>query len=102
MENLQNKIEKKRLEIIEQMKFILDKEKDAISYGNFLYLPEKIEINKKRFLINSTYNNNKISYKNIITRNNNYLNKKENSISINNNKNKEKNDKSDENNNIFE
>ena len=101
MENLQNKIEKKRLEIIEQMKFILDKEKDAISYGNFLYLPEKIEINKKRFLLNSTYNNN-ISYKNIITRNNNYLNKEENSISINNNKNKEKNDKSDENYNIFE
>ena len=101
MENLQNKIEKKRLEIIEQMKFILDKEKDAISYGNFLYLPDKIEINKKRFLINSTYNSN-ISYKNILTRNNNYLNKEENDTSINNNKNKERKDKSDDNYNIFE
>ena len=48
MDNLQNKTEKKKLEIIEQMKFILDKEKDSISFGNFLYLPEKIEINKKK------------------------------------------------------
>jgi hypothetical protein len=99
MENLQNKIEKKRLEIIEQMIFILDKEKDAISYGNFLYLPDKIEINKKRFLINSTYNGN-ISYKNMLSRNT-YLNKEENNTSGNNNKNKERKDKSDENYNIF-
>jgi hypothetical protein len=42
MEILQNKLEKKRIEIIEQMKFVIDKEKDPISYGNFLYLPEKI------------------------------------------------------------
>ena len=46
MEHLQYKTEKKRIEIIEQMKFILDKEKDVISYGNFLYLPEKIEIDQ--------------------------------------------------------
>ena len=41
MEILQNKFEKKRIEIMEQMKFILDKEKEPISYGSFLYLPEK-------------------------------------------------------------
>ena len=100
MENLQNKLEKKRLEIIEQMIFILDKEKDAISYGNFLYLPDKIEIYKKKFLLNSTYNGN-ISYKNMMTRNN-YLTKEENSTSGNNNINKERKNKTDENYNIFE
>ena len=94
MEILQNKFEKKRIEIMEQMKFILDKEKEPISYGSFLYLPEKIEINKKKFSLNNTYNNG-IYLKNIINKN-----KHENNNNINdNNKNKEKKDK---NYNIFE
>ena len=102
MENLQNKSEKKRIEIIEQMKFILDKEKDAISYGNFLYLPEKIEINKKKFQLNNTYNRG-ISYKNIKARNNNFYNKNANKEENNlNNNNKEIKDKTDDNYNIFE
>ena len=99
MEILQNKLEKKRIEIIEQMKFIIDKEKDPISYGNFLYLPEKIEINKKKFLLNSTYNNG-INYKNMKTKNNLINNKKDNTN--NNNNNKEKKEKDDDNYNIFE
>ena len=99
MEILQNKLEKKRIEIIEQMKFIIDKEKDPISYGNFLYLPEKIEINKKKFLLNSTYNNG-INYKNMKTKNNLINNKKDNVN--NNNNNKEKKEKDDDNYNIFE
>ena len=98
MEILQNKSEKKRIEIIEQMKFILDKEKEPISFGSFLYLPEKIEINKKNFLFNSNYNNG-ISYKNIWTKNN--LNNKEKEKN-NNHTNKDKIDKTDENYNIFE
>ena len=99
MEILQNKLEKKRIEIIEQMKFIIDKEKDPISYGNFLYLPEKIEINKKKFLLNSTYNSG-INYKNMRTKNNLINNKKDNDN--NNNNNKEKKEKDDDNYNIFE
>ena len=82
MENLQNKSEKKKMEIIEQMKFILDKEKDSISFGNFLYLPEKIEINKKKFQLNNAYNGGNLknmkSVNNIINKDNNYsYNKKE-------------------------
>ena len=70
MENLQNKTEKKKIEIIEQMKFILDKEKDSISYGNFLYLPDKIEINKKKFQLNNAYDG--ANLKNIKSGNNLY------------------------------
>ena len=100
MEHLQYKSEKKRIEIIEQMKFILDKEKDSISYGCFLYLPEKIEINKKKLLFNNIHN----KTNNIKNINNNMNNENENS---NNNK-KEKNNnigtrnKMDDNYNIFE
>ena len=95
MENVQNKLEKKRIEIIEQMKFILDKEKDPISYGSFLYLPEKIEINKKKFLINNSYNKN-VKIQNLKTKNNLNNNTTEN------NNNKERKDKNDDNYNIFE
>ena len=102
MEHLQYKTEKKRIEIIEQMKFILDKEKDVISYGNFLYLPEKIEINKKKFKINNlAYNGGNISFKNINSRNNNPYNNNSN-INKEENNNKIKKDKTDENYNIFE
>jgi hypothetical protein len=96
MENLQNKTEKKKIEIIEQMKFILDKEKDSISYGNFLYLPDKIEINKKKFQINNAYDG--ANLKNIKSGNNIYnKDKKEN-----NNKSDIENKKLDDNYNIFE
>ena len=101
MENLQNKTDKKKIEIIEQMKFILDKEKDSISYGNFLYLPEKIEINKKKFIINNnSYNGGNLK----IMKSTNNLYNKDNNYSYN--KNDKNNDnghnKGDENYNIFE
>ena len=74
MENLQNKTEKKKIEIIEQMKFILDREKDLISYGNFLYLPEKIEISKKKFAeYTNSINNVRITNKQNTVKNNNEL-----------------------------
>ena len=94
MDILLNKFEKKRIEILEQMKFIIDKEKEPISYGNFLYIPEKIEINKKKFLLNHNQNGS-IIYKSMKTKNSLSNNDKENN-------NKEKNDKIDENYNIFE
>ena len=72
MDNLQNKTEKKKIEIMEQMKFILDKEKDTISYGSFTYIPEKIEINKKKFQLNNSKFNNKIN--NYILVNSNSMN----------------------------
>ena len=100
MENLQNKTEKKKIEIIELMKFILDKEKDSISFGNFLYLPEKIEINKKKFQINNTYNGANLKNMRLYNKENNYsYNKKEsnNKGDIENEQNKE-----NDNYNIFE
>ena len=106
MENLQNKTEKKKIEIIEQMKFILDKEKDSISYGNFLYLPEKIEINKKKFQLNNAYNG--ANLKNIKTSNNLYNKDNNNNYTYNkkenNNKSEVENEhnKGDDNYNIFE
>ena len=96
MENLQNKTEKKKIEIIEQMKFILDKEKDSISYGNFLYLPDKIEINKKKFQLNNAYDG--ANLKNIKSGNNLYNKDKK----TNNNKTDIDNKKLDDNYNIFE
>jgi len=100
MENLQNKTEKKKIEIIELMKFILDKEKDSISFGNFLYLPEKIEINKKKFQINNTHNGANLKNMRLYSKENNYsYNKKENNNKgdIENEQNKE-----NDNYNIFE
>ena len=101
MENLQNKTEKKKIEIIELMKFILDKEKDSISYGNFLYLPEKIEFNKKKFQINNnSYNGGNLkimkSSNNLYNKDNNYsYNKKDKD-------NENEHNKGEENYNIFE
>jgi hypothetical protein len=100
MENLQNKTEKKKMEIIEQMKFILDKEKDSISFGSFLYLPEKIEINKKKFQINSIYNGGNLknmkSINNIINKDTAYTYNK------NDPNDKEQNKGNNDNYNIFE
>ena len=98
MENLQNKTEKKKIEIIELMKFILDKEKDSISFGNFLYLPEKIEINKKKFQINNTYNGANLKNMRLVNNNYTYNNKENNNKG---NMEKEQN-KENENYNIFE
>ena len=105
MENLQNKTEKKRMEIIEQMKFVLDKEKDSISFGSFLYLPEKIEINKKKFQLNNTYNGGNLknmkSINNIINKDSTYTYKK-NDQNDKNDIDKEQNKGNNDNYNIFE